>query len=200
MKALHAIPGLPPDLASPPPGCRFAQRCTRATDKCREDEPPLTGPTDHLSPAGPGGRAAGPAHDRRGWPGRGRLGLELPDAEPGSADGESAESRGGQWFAMPAARPLQVVERPAAGPGDAAGGDAAPLLELRNLVKEFPSGPAPSCSGRLARCTPCRTCPSRSRRAPCLVGESGCGKTTIGKMIVALERPDSGTITLGMWT
>jgi len=29
-----------------------------------------------------------------------------------------------------------------------------------------------------------------------LVGESGCGKTTIGKMIVALEKPDSGTITL----
>jgi len=29
-----------------------------------------------------------------------------------------------------------------------------------------------------------------------LVGESGCGKTTIGKMIVALERPDSGSVTL----
>ena len=30
-----------------------------------------------------------------------------------------------------------------------------------------------------------------------LVGESGCGKTTIGKMIVALEKPNSGEITLG---
>ena len=30
-----------------------------------------------------------------------------------------------------------------------------------------------------------------------LVGESGCGKTTIGKMIVALERPNSGAVTLG---
>jgi peptide/nickel transport system ATP-binding protein len=30
-----------------------------------------------------------------------------------------------------------------------------------------------------------------------LVGESGCGKTTIGKLIVALEQPDSGSIALG---
>src|SRR6202167_1308517 len=44
-KALHAIPGLPPDLASLPPGCRFAPRCPRATDKCRVDEPPLIGET-----------------------------------------------------------------------------------------------------------------------------------------------------------
>ena len=29
-----------------------------------------------------------------------------------------------------------------------------------------------------------------------LVGESGCGKTTIGRMIVALERPDLGDVTL----
>jgi peptide/nickel transport system ATP-binding protein len=48
-KALHAIPGLPPDLANPPAGCRFAPRCPRVTDKCREQEPPLNGKTsDHL--------------------------------------------------------------------------------------------------------------------------------------------------------
>ena len=47
-KALHAIPGLPPDLARPPQGCRFAARCSRASDKCREYEPPLAGKTpDH---------------------------------------------------------------------------------------------------------------------------------------------------------
>src|SRR5689334_3037089 len=43
------IPGLPPDLTKPPAGCRFAPRCSRATDKCRTDEPPLTGEGgDHL--------------------------------------------------------------------------------------------------------------------------------------------------------
>ena len=38
---LFSIPGLPPDLADPPPGCRFAPRCHLATDRCRTDEPPL---------------------------------------------------------------------------------------------------------------------------------------------------------------
>jgi oligopeptide/dipeptide ABC transporter ATP-binding protein len=42
-EALHAIGGLPPDLSHPPSGCRFAARCDYATDKCRENEPPLSG-------------------------------------------------------------------------------------------------------------------------------------------------------------
>ena len=43
------IGGLPPDLAQPPAGCRFAPRCSRATDKCRDQEPALTGETaEHL--------------------------------------------------------------------------------------------------------------------------------------------------------
>ena len=40
---LFTISGLPPDLARPPAGCRFAPRCSRATDKCRSEEPPLAG-------------------------------------------------------------------------------------------------------------------------------------------------------------
>src|ERR1700736_5930916 len=44
-KALHASPGLPPDLAHPPQGCRFAARYSRATDKCRAEEPSLAGKT-----------------------------------------------------------------------------------------------------------------------------------------------------------
>jgi peptide/nickel transport system ATP-binding protein len=38
---LLAIGGRPPDLVSPPPGCRFAPRCDRARERCRQDEPPL---------------------------------------------------------------------------------------------------------------------------------------------------------------
>ncbi len=34
---LEAIPGLPPDLSKLAPGCAFADRCSKAMDKCRQD-------------------------------------------------------------------------------------------------------------------------------------------------------------------
>ncbi|MGW0660848.1 ABC transporter ATP-binding protein [Streptodolium elevatio] len=37
---LEGIPGTPPDLASPPDGCAFADRCPLATDRCRTEQPP----------------------------------------------------------------------------------------------------------------------------------------------------------------
>ncbi|TVZ00295.1 ABC transporter ATP-binding protein [Trebonia kvetii] len=46
-----AIPGHPPDLLAPPPGCRFADRCTLTDDVCRADPPPLR-------EVGPGHQAA----------------------------------------------------------------------------------------------------------------------------------------------
>jgi oligopeptide/dipeptide ABC transporter ATP-binding protein len=38
---LQVIGGRPPDLASPPPGCRFAPRCPYVQARCREEMPPL---------------------------------------------------------------------------------------------------------------------------------------------------------------
>ncbi len=38
---LSYIPGSPPNLISPPKGCRFAPRCDKAMKICREKEPPL---------------------------------------------------------------------------------------------------------------------------------------------------------------
>ena len=40
-KKLEFIPGAPPDLVSPPPGCRFHPRCPYAMPICREKEPIL---------------------------------------------------------------------------------------------------------------------------------------------------------------
>ena len=39
-RTLDVIPGSPPDLRNPPPGCRFAARCSFAMDVCREVVPP----------------------------------------------------------------------------------------------------------------------------------------------------------------
>jgi peptide/nickel transport system ATP-binding protein len=57
-KELVTMPGSPPDLVSPPSGCRFAPRCPRVMDICRQRPPELL---EH-----------GPAHSAACWlyPGR----------------------------------------------------------------------------------------------------------------------------------
>lgn len=40
-KRLSVIPGQPPDMVELPRGCPFAQRCTYAFEKCRDENPPL---------------------------------------------------------------------------------------------------------------------------------------------------------------
>jgi peptide/nickel transport system ATP-binding protein len=40
-ETLNSIPGSPPDLIEPPPGCKFHPRCTFATEICRTTVPPL---------------------------------------------------------------------------------------------------------------------------------------------------------------
>ena len=41
LETLPIIEGMVPDLANLPKGCRFADRCPKAEDHCRESEPPL---------------------------------------------------------------------------------------------------------------------------------------------------------------
>jgi len=71
----------------------------------------------------------------------------------------------------------------------------APLLELRDIVKEFPItstvlqrrvGLVHAVSGVSL------SVPAGSTLG--LVGESGCGKTTVGRLIVGLDRPTAGSI------
>jgi len=57
---LDVIPGTPPDLRHPPPGCRFAPRCAFAMAVCTEVVPPETTfdgvrVACHLYPAGSDG-------------------------------------------------------------------------------------------------------------------------------------------------
>jgi len=44
---LDAIPGRPPNLLSPPPGCNFAPRCRYVQQRCLAEEPPLESAGDH---------------------------------------------------------------------------------------------------------------------------------------------------------
>ena len=222
-KALHAIPGLPPDLAHPPQGCRFAARCPRATDKCRTDEPPLSGKTfEHRFSCwhpvdGPLALTvigeSGPDAVSTGLTGSDAVSLEqaaggdpsgfVSDASLARAADQASGETGGAGKPMVFASGLSVTadgrlvvsEREAEAVASDGG---APLLDIRNLVKEYPITSGAILQRRVASV---KAVSDVSFSVPAgttfgLVGESGCGKTTIGKMIVALERPSAGAVTL----
>jgi oligopeptide/dipeptide ABC transporter ATP-binding protein len=75
---LRSIEGLPPDLISPPAGCRFHPRCPFRIDRCFHDEPPL----EDMSP---GHRAACWVTMDRAYAEMGAG--ELLDVRPGAASG-----------------------------------------------------------------------------------------------------------------
>jgi peptide/nickel transport system ATP-binding protein len=191
IKRLYNIPGQPPDLTSPPPGCKFAPRCRYAQDSCRASEPALTD--------------AGGAHFFRCF---------FP---VGSA--QEARDPGTPFVSVPPERP-EVPGTPAAelaasgvAAGSAAGGAAAEdaagglavasadgaLLSVSHLVKNFTVTAGAVLQRKVGQVSAVADVsfgiPAGSTFG--LVGESGCGKTTVGRLIVGLEKPSGGSIVLG---
>jgi peptide/nickel transport system ATP-binding protein len=181
IKRLYNIPGQPPDLTFPPPGCKFAPRCRYAQDSCRASEPALTD--------------AGGAHFFRCF---------FP---VGSA--QEARDPGTPFVSVPPERP-EVPGTPA---GSGAGGEAAEeaagglavasadgaLLSVSHLVKNFTVTAGAVLQRKVGQVSAVADVsfgiPAGSTFG--LVGESGCGKTTVGRLIVGLEKPSSGSIVLG---
>jgi peptide/nickel transport system ATP-binding protein len=176
--ALFTIPGLPPDLAGELTGCRFAPRCGRATDQCRADEPVL-------------GRGAGPisgeggAADESGHVFACFHPVDGPiqhDLEGATSDSQPAPA----YVRAGAAELTPTSSQP----------DSDVLVEVRNLVKEYPVTAGAILQRKLGSVKAVSDVSLQIRRGRTfgLVGESGCGKTTIGRLVVALERPTDGSI------
>jgi peptide/nickel transport system ATP-binding protein len=75
--------------------------------------------------------------------------------------------------------------------------DAAPLLEVRNLVREFPVTSNGVLQRKIGAVSAVADVSFTVRAAETfgLVGESGCGKSTISRLLVAADTPTSGSIT-----
>ncbi len=152
---LETIEGLPPDLRSPPSGCRFAPRCPYRLETCLK---PIV-----LRPIKPGHRTACIRADEIAL---GRLVPDVPRREAAAVT-TTDES----------ATPLVVVEhlrKYFEVPAHGAGIFSSKMVTVKAVDDvSFSIAPGETLG---------------------LVGESGCGKTTVGRTVLRLEDPTEGKI------
>jgi peptide/nickel transport system ATP-binding protein len=177
-QALYSIPGLPPDLRNPPESCRFAARCAFASERCRLEDPPLEGESDHQFAC---------FHPRSASVEQG--------AEVGSELLRSAQRNQALAAAFGAELELNKVEVHADSDLAAAEATSEYILEFRDVTKEFAvtAGVFQRRVGAVHAVSDV-SLGVRPRETFGLVGESGCGKTTLGRMGVALETPTAGSV------
>jgi peptide/nickel transport system ATP-binding protein len=196
-RALSVIQGNVPSLSREFPGCRFAERCGKSHSNCFRERPPWieTGPGQgvrcHLFAVraeGRGKRAEGNSQEFR---------------VQSSELGKEFEKQGvGGDLPLDETRDTRYENRysPIEG-GQYTGGqglkEPPPLLQVDNLKVYFPirKGFLKRTVGHV-KAVDGVSLSFRSGRTLALVGESGCGKTTLGKGIVRLIPLAGGSVSL----
>ena len=156
---LETIEGLPPDLRSPPKGCRFAPRCPYRLDACTEQDVRL--------------------------------------AEVGAGH-SSACIRAGE---IVSGKLVSAASRIAIAELETSQQDGEPLLIVDHLKKYFAVKAAgagflssETATVKAVDDVSIHVMPGETLG---LVGESGCGKTTVGRAVLRLDEPTGGTIRFG---
>ncbi|HEU5003577.1 MAG TPA: ABC transporter ATP-binding protein [Actinomycetota bacterium] len=189
---LKSIPGLPPDLVEPPRACRFAPRCPYAAERCRAEDPPLEAPRDPVVPdeawAAPDPAAEAPPD--------GDVPVPAPTAAPGHDGHRPVPHSFACFFPRPDKGPAVAVSGERNGDAAAVAQADDLILELRAVSKEFPVRSGMILQRTVGSLYAVTEVSLGVRRGETfgLVGESGCGKTTLGKMIVDLETPTAGSV------
>jgi len=211
-RVLETIPGQVPSLAAMPAGCRFAPRCAFAFDRCRIDSPqwrevaPGHRVRCHLlevaagSPALAAEKVSDKVADKVSGEAAELVAQRVPDASEavtgvsaltGLADGQTAREQAANGQAADG----QAARGAAASMSGVAA--AEPLLAVSDLAVHFPirQGFLRRQIGAVRAVDGVSLTLTRGRTLA-LVGESGCGKTTVGKAILQLIAPTGGSVRL----
>ncbi len=182
---LYSIPGLPPDLTHPPTGCRFAPRCLYATEECVASDPPLGG-SDPDHPFACFHPRSTSVDDIAGS--ADVIVKAVAAKVEASGDGVSADTKALLADVLAEEEPVRAEPAPTE--------EATPVLDFVNVSKEFTVTAGALLQrkvGTLKAVTDVSVALGRGETLG-VVGESGCGKTTLGRMGVALEKPTEGRV------
>ncbi len=180
---LYSIPGIPPDLRFPPRGCRFAPRCAFATERCRTEDPPLGGED--------------PAHPYACFHPRNSSAVESAGLGASliavAERNEALRDAYGKEIELLVTSSATDVTHVNGSNGSAA---QEPVLEFQDVFKEFSVTAGAILRRRIGTLHAVSGVRLAIRRGETfgLVGESGCGKTTLGRMGVALDAPTRGRV------